>query len=261
MRPNRPSPLETIGVLGPVGESLTTAHVAIDASIERINQAKALVGYVLQGAQPGPMLTRLDALGQVLRAIAERGNIAKRNVESALAQARKTGDSGKSLMGAGVLEQGSTAPGPPPVPGWISQAAAKLPQRSGGKGPVQGLLLDVSGRPVPGAPFTTGSGLLRSGAVPEARDGIRSSWHALAQATREHVEAHAAAILRKPGSPQQAALVINKATCVSRGEYVGCDEVLPGMLPRGKRLTVYVTNGQQTRLLKVYEGTGEGIAP
>jgi len=80
--------------------------------------------------------------------------------------------------------------------------------------------------------------------------------------TREHTEAHAAAMLRRPGSPQDAVLVINKPTCTSRGNYVGCDEVLPGMLPAGKRLAVYATDEQQQpRLLKVYEGTGEGIAP
>ncbi|WP_255500684.1 DddA-like double-stranded DNA deaminase toxin [Micromonospora sp. Llam0] len=82
----------------------------------------------------------------------------------------------------------------------------------------------------------------------------------MAQGTREHVEAHAAALLRKPGAPKEAVLVVNKPTCVSRGEYVGCDEVLPGMLPEGSRLAVHVSDGATTRPLKVYTGTGEGIA-
>lgn len=93
-----------------------------------------------------------------------------------------------------------------------------------------------------------------------ARDGLRADWHPTDQVTWEHVEAHAAAHLRQDGTPQEAAIVVNKRTCESLAQYVGCDEVLRGMLPRGKRLTVYVTDGRDTRVLKTYEGTGEGIA-
>ncbi|WP_442932384.1 DddA-like double-stranded DNA deaminase toxin [Micromonospora sp. NBC_01699] len=69
-----------------------------------------------------------------------------------------------------------------------------------------------------------------------------------------------AALLRKPGAPREAILVVNKPSCVSRGEYIGCDEAPPGMLPPGSRLTVYVSDGTTTKPLKVYTGTGEGIA-
>jgi hypothetical protein len=109
-------------------------------------------------------------------------------------------------------------------------------------------------------PLTRQGGLLRSGKELSARDGLRPDWYPRAQVTTEHVEAHAAAYLRRPGTPDQAALVVNNPTCVSKGEYVGCDQVLPGMLPSGKRLAVYVSDGRETKLLKVYEGTGEGIA-
>lgn len=54
--------------------------------------------------------------------------------------------------------------------------------------------------------------------------------------------------------------MVNKPSCVSRGEYIGCDEAPPGMLPPGSRLTVYVSDGTTTKPLKVYTGTGEGIA-
>jgi hypothetical protein len=47
---------------------------------------------------------------------------------------------------------------------------------------------------------------------------------------------------------------------VTRGRYVGCDELLPGMLPQGTRLPVHLGDEQGTRLLKIHEGTGEGIA-
>ncbi len=104
-------------------------------------------------------------------------------------------------------------------------------------------------------------GKLRSGKVPSARDGLRADWYPHAQVIREDVGGHAAAMLRQPGSPQEAALVINKPTCVSNGNFVGCDEVLAGMLPPGKRLAIYVPDGQRTWLHKVYAGTGEGTAP
>ena len=107
--------------------------------------------------------------------------------------------------------------------------------------------------------MTQAAGTLRSGDAPGARDGLRADWYPLAQVTREHVEAHAAAMLRKPGSPNEAVLVINKPTCVSRGEYVGCDELLPDMLPVGKSLAVYVTDGTRTTLSKTYAGTGRGL--
>ncbi|NNJ63169.1 MAG: hypothetical protein HKP61_20005 [Dactylosporangium sp.] len=94
-----------------------------------------------------------------------------------------------------------------------------------------------------------------------ARQGLRDGWHARTQATREHVEAHAAAMLRRPGAPTAAVLIINKATCVSRGEYVGCAEVLSDMLPVGTRMAVYVSDGTKVRLSKICQGTGEGIAP
>jgi hypothetical protein len=102
--------------------------------------------------------------------------------------------------------------------------------------------------------------MLRSGVVAGARDALRPDWHSRDQVTREHVEAHAAAVLRKPDAPTDVVLVINKPTCVTRGRYVGCDELLPAMLPQGTRLVVYVRAGQETTLLKIHEGTGEGIA-
>ncbi|WP_326555161.1 DddA-like double-stranded DNA deaminase toxin [Micromonospora sp. NBC_01813] len=141
---------------------------------------------------------------------------------------------------------------------WLQDASRQLPRR-GKKGPTHGLLYDASGKQMISPPLTQGGGALRSGGVPDARADIRADWHALAQVTREHVEAHAAAVLRKPDTPTEAALVVNKPSCVTRGEYVGCDEVLPGLIPEGKRLAVYLWDGDIATLQRVYTGTGEGI--
>jgi hypothetical protein len=40
---------------------------------------------------------------------------------------------------------------------------------------------------------------------------------------------------------------------------MSCDEFLPSILPEGSRLSVYVSDGQQTRLYRVYRGTGSRI--
>ena len=147
-------------------------------------------------------------------------------------------------------------------PGWIRDAGDRLPARSRTDRKTTGHLYGADGKPLNSVEdkLTMSDGRLRSGEVDVARSGIRPDWYPTAQVTREHVEAHAAAILRRPRSPNEAVVVVNKETCTSRLDYVGCDEVLPGLLPRGKRLAVYVKEGGSTTLFKVYRGTGEGIA-
>lgn len=136
-----------------------------------------------------------------------------------------------------------------------------MPSRPGDRGPTHGLLFSSNGQRLADPDLTDGNGLLRSGRMEAARAGLRADWHARDQVTREHVEAHAAAVLRKPGAPSDAVLVINKPTCRTRGRYVGCDELLPGMLPPGTRVAVYVRDERgNIRLMKIYEGTGQGSA-
>lgn len=145
---------------------------------------------------------------------------------------------------------------------WLRRAAARLPIRAGDRGPTHGVLADDQGHPIEDKRLTRADGLLRSGGIREARTGLRPDWYPTAQVTWEHVEAHAAAALRGPGAPRHGVLVINNVTCRSLGRYVGCDEVLSGMLPAGSTLAVHVTtDGRNARLLRTYRGTGEGIEP
>jgi hypothetical protein len=86
-------------------------------------------------------------------------------------------------------------------PGLHSRDGSTMPEASCraapvARAPTHGLLFDGDGTPLTGTPLTQSGGLLRSGAAPGARDGLRPDWHPLAQVTREHVEAHAAALLR-----------------------------------------------------------------
>ena len=92
--PTRPSPRETIAVLAPIAKQLDTVHGLVAAVIEQIGRAKQLAASVLQGGQPGPLLARLDAIREILVAVAQRGIAAKQNVEAAVAEVRRTGDAG-----------------------------------------------------------------------------------------------------------------------------------------------------------------------
>jgi hypothetical protein len=76
----------------------------------------------------------------------------------------------------------------------------------------------------------------------------------------DHVEAHAAAIMRQPGAPRVATLVVNQTPCDDPTRPLVCDRVLPKILPAGARLTVYVTDGNQTWEHRTYTGTAKGIA-
>lgn len=144
--------------------------------------------------------------------------------------------------------------------GWIRDAGTSLPERLNDVGPTHGRLFSAEGVELADSAPAAPRGHLRSGAAAGAREGLRSDWYRAAQVIREHVESHAAAILRRPGAPREAVLVVNNEPCRTFERYVGCEEVLPGLLPVGSRLVVFVTDGRRTRLFAVYDGTGEGIA-
>jgi hypothetical protein len=72
----------------------------------------------------------------------------------------------------------------------------------------------------------------------------------------EHVEGHAAAVMRRPDGPDDAVLVVTRPPCPGP---LGCHTVLPAILPAGNRMTVYVVGGDGvTRHWATYTGTGEG---
>ncbi|MEO3926066.1 DddA-like double-stranded DNA deaminase toxin [Micromonosporaceae bacterium B7E4] len=100
---------------------------------------------------------------------------------------------------------------------------------------------------------------IRAGNRPAAGVGLKPP---VGQATvMDHVEAHAAAVMRRPSSPKEASLVINQAPCDDPVKPLVCEKVLPKILPPGARLTVFLTDGRRIWQHKVYTGTGEGIAP
>jgi hypothetical protein len=56
---------------------------------------------------------------------------------------------------------------------------------------------------------------------------------------QDHVEGHAAALMREHGI-RAASLYLNKDPCPGR---LGCDRMLPYMLPPGSQLAVYSPDG------------------
>jgi hypothetical protein len=218
---------------------------AVIDGIEREPQRAARVAAALQSSRDRLAATvrasrhplAMRALGAVAAAVdrvREADDLAAQAEEAARGYARAMGvaiaESGQPPTDIGQTRGPTATPAQAarsPLSRWVDDAGGRLPRRLGGKGPTHGLLFDGGGTPFTGTPLTQSGGFLRSGAAPGARDGLRPDWHPLAQVTREHVEAHAAELLRKPGAPNDAVLVVTKPTCVSRGEYVGCDEVLP----------------------------------
>ena len=77
----------------------------------------------------------------------------------------------------------------------------------------------------------------------------------------DHVEAQAAAILRRPGAPTTASLVINQAPYKDPDTPLICECTLRHIIPKDTVLTVYVTDGHHTWRHGVYHGTGEEIIP
>jgi hypothetical protein len=79
-----------------------------------------------------------------------------------------------------------------------------------------------------------------------------TGWQARLAVAQDHVEGHAAALLRRAGAPKEATLYLNNKPCAGEG---GCDETLEDQLPKGTKLTVYWPGDH-----KVYRGNGKGMA-
>ncbi|MGC5311445.1 DddA-like double-stranded DNA deaminase toxin [Micromonospora zamorensis] len=98
---------------------------------------------------------------------------------------------------------------------------------------------------------------IRVGRLPAAGVGLKPP---LAQAiVMHHAEAQAAAMLRRPGSPAEATLVLNHTPCNDPIRPLVCEKILATILPHGTRLTVFLTDGDRTWLRKLYLGTGDGV--
>ncbi|KUJ47181.1 DUF6244 family protein [Micromonospora maris] len=88
------TPQETIAALAQVQQAIAGAREATAATIGHVDQARQLVGTVLRGGQPGPLLQSLDSVKQVLVLVVQRCGAVQQAAEAAVGQARGLGSSG-----------------------------------------------------------------------------------------------------------------------------------------------------------------------
>jgi hypothetical protein len=70
-------------------------YETVAATIDKVEDTQRLVEAVLDGGgEPGPTLSRLDAIKQEPEQVASRCDAAKGHVEAAVADARQTGEVG-----------------------------------------------------------------------------------------------------------------------------------------------------------------------
>lgn len=151
----------------------------------------------------------------------------------------------RSVSGGGSTSRvsGGQPEASEPAP-FIESIFKRLPERPENKGPTKGILTSSDGR---------GMTHLVSGARgPGAGSPRLAGWAAKLSVAQDHVEGHAAALLRRAGAPKEATLYLNNKPCAGEA---GCDETLEDQLPRGTKLTVYWPGDH-----KVYRGNGKGMA-
>lgn len=117
---------------------------------------------------------------------------------------------------------------------------------------------------------STGDGkALHNGAIVNGRNGALTDnaatlkpnaagvpWRGLDVALT-HVEGHVAGLMRSERAPRRVTLVLSEPPCTTRW---GCHRMLPGMLPEGSELAVYVAEKDATvRHHHTYHGVGTGV--
>jgi hypothetical protein len=265
----------------PVRNVMTRVQSVIDSAIDRVVGWIAGLARRLGSALRGPSADRdsrrdrATGLDDALRdatALLDRPATTVISVRAALPGLRQRHQlqSANLVAGAGAgafrihLQRNtgdtksSNLPSGGDLPAWLVEAAARLPGRPGGSGATSGYLFDSGGNQL--------GGLRRSGRDPAAADGVkrfrRESDGARLQPTQvesvvTHVEGKVAAEMR--AQPQDAVLLLNNTPCLG---VVGCDRLLPLLLPAGVNLTVFVKDANApggARMHKVYSGNGGGL--
>ncbi|MGI5211833.1 DUF6244 family protein [Plantactinospora sp. CA-290183] len=92
--PKEASPAEVTDALSRVASKVDGAGGEVGSAINRVDETRALVARVLQGGDPGPLLSMLGAVKEILVMAAQRGAAARQSLDSAINDARRTGSSG-----------------------------------------------------------------------------------------------------------------------------------------------------------------------
>ncbi|GAB1688794.1 DddA-like double-stranded DNA deaminase toxin [Krasilnikovia sp. M28-CT-15] len=120
---------------------------------------------------------------------------------------------------------------------------------------VAGIALDQDGHELHPEPIVNGAG---GQIVDNAATLVRKKapWSRTGNVGLSHVEGHVAALMRERLELRRVRLVLTRKPC--EGD-LGCDELLPDMLPEGSMLEVYVREGGQLRFHDRYVGNGKVV--
>ncbi|MFF1820411.1 DddA-like double-stranded DNA deaminase toxin [Kribbella sp. NPDC058245] len=162
------------------------------------------------------------------------------DVPDASDPARGPEGGGSPPDGPGPAEGG---PDEPPIAPFIGRFFERLPERPDGLGPTSGFLTNIDGsKPIRLVSGTKGPGAGGPGLVGNYKQ---------MRVAREHVEGHAAALMRRPGAAKEMTLYLNNKPCAGA---MGCFATLPAQLPAGSKLSVYWPGGS-----KIFVGNGRGV--
>jgi hypothetical protein len=181
-------------------------------------------------------------LSDAASALVEYGQIIGANLGNAAAAATP-----------GTSDVGVTASAVPTI---VRDIARRLRVPPGAK--TAGIATTAGGTPLHEGVVVNGTdGALVDNAASIRTDDPVIPWHQVS-ATRTHVEGHIAALMRQPEGPKEVVLVVNRPPCPGQR---GCRTLLPGMLPQGSRMHVYVAGEDgSVSLFRTYVGNGRGVA-
>jgi Family of unknown function (DUF6244) len=90
----KPSPQETIALLNSANGQVGAIRDGLAGLIGQVTQIQQQAGAVLQGGQPGPMVSALEQIKQVLAEVTVQSDTTRQALNVAIAQARQLGEQG-----------------------------------------------------------------------------------------------------------------------------------------------------------------------
>jgi uncharacterized protein YukE len=248
------SPLEAVAAtLRAQAAQVAQQRAVALALIQRLTGARDALHAATTGAASPEAARSVQALSEAVEALQR----AVKHLGAVVAHIAAYGPAlgvnlGPSVTGAGGQESSrpdTAVSQPEALPEPITRMSRRLPPRPDDRGPTHGWLLDEHLRPVggqfrSGEDFTLIADLDLQGREPLARSLLAD------------VESKVAAAMRRGQAGPACALVINNTPCRGR---LGCDTLLPDILPANSRLTVYVSDANGVKLYKTYTGTGRKI--
>ena len=90
----RPSPEETIALLNPASEQVGSVRAELGGLIEQVTRVQQQAGAVLHGGQPGPMISALDQVKQLLAEVIGQSDVTRQALHEAIIEARHLGEQG-----------------------------------------------------------------------------------------------------------------------------------------------------------------------